>query len=132
MDAYKIGQRAADQGIEDMRGLIDAYWHETQHYTHTEMVCAEAGLIGEEKPYIVTGWRFGNIPSSGLSYNYRDDRPEAGVSVMAVDGGAETQDKLSALFISIDRPRVRVRGLLHTFRTGADGEPLLLDAIEIV
>lgn len=129
--AYRLGTEARDRGITDMRELMDAYWADVQAYNHTALVFAEAGLRGAPMPHLVTGWRYGAIPEAGLSYNYRDGTPEAGVSVMALDNGDSTQDRLSALFIADSRPVVRVRGYLHTFRRGADGEPLLLDPVAL-
>ena len=129
--AYTLGQQAANLGIPNILEMIGVYWDKAKYYTHTEMVFAEAGLLGEAVPYPVTGWRYGHIPECGVSWNYRDMHPEAGVSLMAVDGGGETQDKVSAIFMSEGRPVIKVSGLLHTYKTGSDGEPLLLDAVEM-
>jgi len=110
--------------------MRDAVMHEPGlcDLPHELLVCYEAGLRNAEMPYLVTGWRYGDIPACGYSYNYRDDRPEAGVSLMATDCGIKSQDAVSAMFISPNRPVVRVRGYLHTFRRGSDGEPLVLFA----
>jgi hypothetical protein len=91
------------------------------------------GLRGLDMPRWVTGWRFGHIPESGRSYNYRDSKPEKGVSVMALDDDdARPADKVSALFIAAERrPVVKVAGWLNPFATGSDGEPLLVGAVEI-
>lgn len=126
---YKIGQDAKSQGIDTMRQL-DRVKH-LDGYSHTEMVIIEAGLRGAEMPREVTGWRYGHVPRCGQSYNARDGFLESGVSVMAVDGGEETQDQISAVFIAPGRPVIRVRGLLNTIRRGSDGEPLVMDAEEI-
>jgi hypothetical protein len=130
-EAYRIGQHARQNGITDMRDAMRIYWSQVEFYNHTAYTFMAAGLAGAKMPYIVTGWRYGHIPASGLSFNARDDRPESGVSVMAVDGGEEIQDRLSALFIAVGRPVVQVRGYLNTIARGSDGEPLLLDAGEI-
>ena len=42
------------------------------------------GFENEPKPRLVTGYRFGKFRK--LSYNYRDNLPEQGVSVFYVDG----------------------------------------------
>jgi hypothetical protein len=90
------------------------------------MTALEAGFTGKEMPRLVTGWRYGNIPSCGYSYNYADDRPEGGVSLMETDCGLKTADALSALFISANRPVVKVEGWLNTVERGSDGEPLVM------
>jgi hypothetical protein len=96
-----------------------------------------AGLRGCEPLPLVKGWRYGRLPEADeftgcrCSYNYRDQEPEAGVSLMEVDDGPETQDKISAMFIDTgNRPPVRVQGYLLPWR-GSDGEPLVICAREI-
>ena len=84
-----------------------------------------AGHSGNEMPRWVDGWRYGNIPERGYSYNHRDNEPEAGVSIMAIDGETPESDPVSALFIAAGREIVRVSGWLIEQR-GSDGEPLLI------
>ena len=88
----------------------------------------EAGVLGASAPRYVTGWRFGSLPT-GSSYNYRDGHPEAGVSLMQIDGEPAVET-LFVLFNAAGRPRVRVGGWLIS-RTGSDGEPLVVGAEEI-
>jgi hypothetical protein len=85
----------------------------------------DAGLAGAEMPRWGKGWRYGDAPASGRSYNHRDGRHEAGVSMMEVDGDETEWDASSFLFFNSGRPRVEVEGWL-SHRRGADGEPLLV------
>jgi len=130
--AYEIGQQAAACGINNFDELVySSYWKEIDRMNSTALVFLSAGMCGAEMPYMVTGWRYGHVPAIGHSYNYAADRPEQGVSLMAVDGGQTAVDLISTAFLSAGRPVVRVRGYLNTIETGSDGEPLLLDAVEI-
>lgn len=80
--------------------------------------------------------RFGHLPESGASFNHRDGRHEAGVSVYAawyLPGNRYVIDLRgldvisSAFIIDGDEPVYEVTGTeLET--TGADGEPLLAAA----
>jgi len=93
----------------------------------------ECGYKGYEFPQYVQGWRYGNIPESGQSYNFRDQKPEQGVSVMEVYGLKNgVVDKISLMFIGAqDRGVVKVEGYLNPFAYGSDGEYLLVDAKEV-
>ena len=83
----------------------------------------EEGVESDTLPIWTVGWRYGNVPQSGQSYNYRDNRSEPGISMMQVEGSADEPDGSFELFNS-DLPRVRLNGWLSA-RTGSDGEPLL-------
>lgn len=124
---YKIGQQAAKDGIKNMRQMVDYNFDLIEYASTTELVFVEAGLLNKEMPYKVTGWRYGNIPERGFSWNYAEDRPESGVSVMEIDGGQSAPDALEYAFFA-HRPIVKITGYLNTVKTGSDGEPLLLDA----
>ena len=90
----------------------------------------EAGREGKEMPEFLEGWRYGDIPSEGKSYNYRDQRKEYGTSMMEVNHKGEkkeTQDQLGTMFGMRERPKRRLMGWLNTVRKGADEEPLLLE-----
>jgi len=93
----------------------------------------DCGYYGHSFPEIVHGWRYGNIPESGRSYNYRDQKPEHGVSVMEVYGLENgSTDKVSLMFIGTqNRNVVKVAGYLNPLKTGSDGEYLLVDAKEV-
>ena len=130
--AYEIGKKLKEKYPNyDNLNTLDRYERPEEldnGWTNTEANFLSAGFLGKEKPYIVTGWRYGNIPQCGYSYNYSADRPENGISLMETDNGLKTDDLLSAEFISIGRKVVKVIGILNTFQTGSDGEPLVWDA----
>lgn len=69
----------------------------------------------------VSGYRYGNLPDSGLSYNYTDDRSERGLSLASLDGGKEIG---SSIWFA-DRPITTATGLELPHK-GSDGEPLIL------
>lgn len=72
----------------------------------------------------VIAYRFGAIPENGISYNYRDNECERGLSVAWLKGHKkEAKNRNMAEFA--DREVVRVEGLLLPV-TGSDGEPLIL------
>lgn len=83
-----------------------------------------------ERTYV----RFGDVPKGGRSYNYMDDRPEAGVSVYPAyrlpDGSIVadlTHGGLSGswfMLSSDNRPLYEVEGEVLD-ELGSDGEPLL-------
>jgi hypothetical protein len=126
---YETGEQAATE-FRNMNEWIN--WGDTPSWWGPEeFAVAEAGFVGAEKPRLVKGWRWGKIPERGFSFNFADGRREMGISVMEVYGGEQTQDMLSALFISQGRPRVEVQGWLNVIHTGSDGEPLLMWAEEI-
>lgn len=130
--AYQAGIKCGEMGEIDYVGFghYGQFWEslgESPFQPDARLDAAFcAGQCGTEMPRKVRGWRYGDIPASGRSYNGRDDEYEAGVSVMAVYGVGETQDHVSALFIADGRPRVEVEGWLVTHTVGGDGEPLLV------
>jgi len=126
--AYELGQRLAEQYDGDLTAAVHS--GDLDHVLLDDLSAAswDAGFYGRPKPVWATGWRFGNIPENGRSYNYRDNQPEPGVSMMWVRDahGNEyaTEDALSAAFISRRTKRVEYSGWLVGF--GSDGEPCLL------
>jgi len=125
-EIYNAGKSAA-QEYKTMREWIDWGFDEIPAWwTPEDYEVAKAGFISAEIPTIVNGWRWGNIPQRGFSFNYADNQREMGVSVMEVYGGEATQDNLSALFLSRGRNKVEVIGWLNTVSKGSDGEPLLM------
>jgi hypothetical protein len=128
--AYKLGRKLQGKNWEEIVDQDLAPWQYAAHSTLN--LFFESGLYGLGLPQWVTGWRYGRIPDAddfgcSYSYNYRDDKPEVGVSAMQViqrDGTVlDTQDKISAMFIT--GKRYDIEGWLH-FRRGSDGEPLLV------
>lgn len=92
-------------------------------YTPIFNAVFEMGLNGEDIDFdkIVEGYRYGAVPESGRSYNYREEVLEKGCSLACVDGEKEVGS--SVWFC--DRPKVRVKGILLEER-GSDGEALVL------
>ena len=93
------------------------------YYTPVYQVAYNLGQDGidlAEAP-LVSGYRYGEIPESGISRNYADDISERGLSLAALDGGKEIG---SSVWFA-DRKRVAVLGLLMP-HTGSDGEPIIL------
>lgn len=98
----------------------DAFW---SFYTPSLQVAFELGQNGIDlsgQPD-VNGYRYGNIPESGLSHNYMDDRSERGLSLVAIDG----QKEVGSSIWFCDRKKVKASGLLLP-KKGSDGEPLIL------
>jgi hypothetical protein len=128
-DKYDIGARARADGITNFKQAVDdpKYRKEIMNMDDDDLNFFSAGLRGSEMPYPVVGWRYGEIPSDGRSTNFVEQTKEPGVSMMEVPGVGETQDKISAMFISAkNRPVTYVRGYLNTYRKGSDGEPLIM------
>ena len=77
---------------------------------------------------VVSGARYGNAPECGLSYNFRDNCQEKGLSLAYILGDDKTKKNevlnLTIALIS-DRPVIEFTGFLLKEK-GADGEPLIL------
>jgi hypothetical protein len=67
------------------------------------------------------GIRYGDLPESGLSWNWKDDKSERGLSLARLKGGVNVP---SYIWFS-ERSEVEVPGLLLPYK-GSDGEYLLL------
>ena len=126
--AYAEGRELSHLGLDAAaresvdRGIVN-------HESDLQAACWLAGYRGEPMPRWVSGWRFGSIPECGKSRNHRDDCPESGVSLMAIDGESDGTDGTFELFNG-GRPRVAVAGWLLA-RRGSDGEPLVLGAVAL-
>lgn len=108
------------------RPVIDCIHIETQAVVDAAKAAEAAAFRGAERGYI----RFGALPEGGHSYNYRDNRPEAGISCFDAEISAVGQYRLlltpvlEASYLTVaDRPAYRLYGA--RVGTGADGEPLL-------
>lgn len=88
----------------------------------------EAGFRGLDCPRWVRAERIGKVPACGYSTNFRDQLREPGVSVLRVYGIETRGDGTFELFN--DGQRITCAGWLH-FRTGTDGEPILVEAERI-
>lgn len=70
---------------------------------------------------VVKGYRYGKAPDSGISYNYRDEKSERGLSLAGLENGKEVG---SSMFFN-DRKIYCYEGILLP-KKGSDGEPLIL------
>lgn len=86
------------------------------------------GFENEPKPRLVTGYRFGKFRK--LSYNYRDNLPEQGVSVFYVDGEPIDYTVLSTSTLWWSDDVYTVTGWLMDGVFGSDGEPMILPCWE--
>lgn len=88
-------------------------------------------LMNSPKPEYRSGWRYGDLPESGISQNFSENKSESGVSIMGFHGeepfsGASTYE----MFNSGDKPKINISGW-DANRQGSDGEPLLVAARKI-
>jgi len=124
--AYEAGRSTSSLSYNDIvYGELVPSWV-FEDFAMNELF--EMGRQGHDFPEIVSGWRYGDIPESGRSYNYATQEAEAGVSMMQLDG-QEKIKTLAELRGSFDsRPKVRVTGFLNPLDVGGDGEPLIICA----
>lgn len=130
-NAYILGKKAKNMGISSGREAINYREFETEliGFDKPEHAAFEAGMKGNQKPYWVNGWRYGKIPKGGSSKNYAEGILESGVSFMGTDNGMATGDVGFEMFTT-GRDIYFGSGFLNTNKTGSDGEPLLLWAVE--
>ncbi len=126
--SYETGKATADRTINEIvYGELAPSWMFDDFASYQFF---EAGRQGHPIPAYRTGWRYGDIPVSGQSRNYREEKAEAGVSVMQLDGDDKVKT-LSELRSLTSRPVILVGGYVNPLEVGGDGEPLLLDAERI-
>lgn len=127
--AYETGIKTADKTYEEIvYGDLAPEWVFDDSDANEFF---QAGRNGADFPVYATGWRYGDIPESGRSHNYREGRNERGVSVMQLDGEKKVKT-LAEIRGSFDnRPVVYVGGWVNPLDVGGDGEPLLLAAEKI-
>jgi hypothetical protein len=83
-----------------------------------------SGLMGDELPVFATGSRYGNAPSGGRSYNYREQIFEPGVSMAKVEHPNFKDWEWFDAF-NKNRPIVPYEGYLLPMK-GSDDEPLMV------
>jgi hypothetical protein len=131
--AYEDGKRCKDLYTSEREAAEYELYNDGALISFIENPVAysfwQEGFLGNDLPIYVTGWRYGHIPASGYSRNYRDDYNEAGVSVMSVEGMPDRGSKAYEIFNG-QQERVEVAGWLLG-RYGSDGEYLLIGAEEI-
>ena len=131
-EAYKLGREWHGMDLSEL--IWSLSYEQSEALTGDSVLSAffDAGYYGTECPSWVVGERFGDIPTDGKSWNYRDDRWEAGVSLVRLsDGSRTTQEIESMILVAAGRDLVKVAGWLVTHTTGADGEPLVVGAVRI-
>jgi hypothetical protein len=133
--AYDFGREVAHKNIDltelayGMHGEAMKKRFNDIMMNHETATLFDMGYNGEELQY-VTGWRYGEIPENGRSINFRDQKYEKGVSLMAIDGEEPTgAARLYEAFNSLGKQKIRVGGWL--VGRGGDGEPLVILAEEI-
>jgi hypothetical protein len=126
--AYRLGVMARKEGYGSPKSTIrDDKYQSQMGFDFPEFVAFQAGIEGKEKPYWISGWRYGLISDSMRSKNFAESVLESGVSVMALSNGLSTPDVGFELFgMSGNSTKYFVSGFLNTIETGGDGEPLLL------
>ena len=132
-DCYSLGRRLSAQGWESLEQICDAHrayepLGEAEKFFEWEDTAGDifcmAGLAGQPRPVQVIGWRYGDAPDGGRSYDYRDQRMLAGTSMVQIEGGKPTLS--FAVIEASDRPKRYYRGYLYS-ETGPDSEPLLVN-----
>ena len=89
----------------------------------------EAGRQGNAAPRYVTGWRYGDPPECGRSYNYRDQLFERGVSLMQLTSEPDEISPAARTFEMLNaegRAKVHLGGWM--VGRGSDGEPVIVGA----
>ena len=134
LKAYEDGKKARQitgaKSLQEFEGLSRAGEADYPDYVESPAFNAfwEAGLLGEDAPKAVVARRIGPVPERGQSFNFQDQRYEAGVSVLEVLGGRKETKGTYEMFNP--GKEILIEGFLIPHRTGADGEPLLVSARE--
>lgn len=135
--AYEEGKKAFNPA--DPKNLKRDYWNDPipdwlqKEYEDDPMLGRaqlefyEIGSRGHDFPEKVMAKRIGEIPEAGVSYNFRDQQAEAGTSVLGLlDGENLTLQNDGTYQLFNNGKQVTIGGYLHPYKTGSDGEPLLL------
>ena len=102
----------------------DRIWRDSPRFADADL--AEETLRQKMLP-IVEGWRYGDAPKSGYSWNQMDGRGEAGMSLMGLRDMEPVRTVATIMLDFIEQRPVRwFRGRLQP-TTGAEGEPLIRD-----
>lgn len=110
--------RANAQGLRDKEYMVDFYSNSLQ-------VAYNLGVKGKDisaQP-TVTGYRYGEVPEDGISFNYREQESERGLSMASVEGAEESG--ITKWFFNGHGKKVQVSGILLPY-TGSDDEALIL------
>lgn len=125
-EIYQAGQEAAEMSHREIEDRYPEIWERFNDNDVRQIF--ELGREG--KPLLrVQGWRYGDIPEIGYSHNYRDQCPERGVSLMALDGDEPTLGAQLYEACNGGREKIHVSGYFVGW--GSDGEPLVIMARKI-
>ena len=127
---YEFGralERAWNENPDLIQGTIEdvTEWGPNTQFTREQFV--KAGFYGD-KPEYVSAVRYGELPENGRSMNFAEGSLEQGVSVVRI--ARHESDYTAPSFYDQtlgwqDIPKYEVQGWFLG-RTGADGEPLLI------
>ena len=95
----------------------------SSYYTPVLEAAYDLGREGIEIDFenIVIAERYGELPESGVSYNYRDGYKDKGVSAASIKG----EEPVGSYIWFTDNVKIEFKGVLLPVK-GSDGEPLLL------
>mgnify|MGYP007071573237 CR=1 FL=1 len=113
---------ANKKGLEDSKSLDSGL---VCYYTKAMDVAYDLGCNGVDlsKIDITESYRYGGVPESGISCNYRDNSWERGLS-LAISHKDNSREIGSVIFFR-HRDKVAVIGWILD-RSGSDGEELML------
>lgn len=120
---------AMDEHPEIIEGMMEdiAEWGPKTQFVREQFF--KAGFYGD-KPEYVSAVRYGDVPESGRSKNWAEGTLEQGVSVIKIVRQESDFDVQSMYDVTLGMQGIKkyeVRGWFLG-RTGADGEPLLINA----
>jgi len=119
--AYMDGVRTRDQ---------DPQYYDVPDYAGYDMARTAAfdlGRAGGERPRWVMAERIGKLPEGGRSQNFAEQKMERGVSVLRIVG--ESQSDIGTYEMFNPGEKRYVAGWMIGY--GSDGEPLLVDAVDL-
>ena len=87
-------------------------------------------ILNKPLPKPIIGWRFGDIPEGGKSFNTREEILEPGVSMMQTSGGKKNRGFAGLAHRKEETPIYVMVGYLNDEK-GSDGEDLLINPINI-
>ena len=127
-EAYELGKTFEGEDIDEIVGAIS-----TPYFLENETAkgnAFEAGCEGKKMPRYANGWRYGDLPEKGQSWDYKDKRILQGVSMVEIEGEDRAIDDVglvSIAFVALERrPVVRAAGWI-SIHNGPDGEPLMVE-----
>lgn len=130
--ALEMGREAAKNFADEREALEKMDMEMLEDFTFIDGFGEffHAGFVGRE-PEWVEAIRFGEIPESGYSINWAENKKEPGVSCVKIIRTAEDEKEISIYDATLmDREKIRIAGWWLGL-SGSDGEPTLLGAVKI-